>query len=271
VAREIEPARAAATLAAVFGLISLWAVPAPFPYFHVTVLPPLAVLGGAWVGGLLRRLPASALPVAPIALLLLCLGSAGSTSLPRLWTQTARTNVYQFRMLEEVQRITEPDDRVFDMAGLYFRPDAHPVYLMTGMMFSRYRAGGFPPIVPTLRDNGVVALLWNYRLTWLSAEEKGFLSERFVHHGANLFVLGTRVDGLVPGERRVFEALSDERFRYEGDGVLRVDGKPFAKGTLAKGEHVLEAAGPITDGRLILDVPAPASLSPPTRLYVPFD
>jgi hypothetical protein len=270
-ARELEPPRAAAALAAVFGLVSLWTVPAPFPYFHVTVLPPLAVLGGAWVGGLLRRLPASPIPVAPSALLLLCLGLASATSLPRVWTQTARTNGYQFRTLEEVQRITGPDDRVFDMAGLYFRPDAHPVYLMTGMMFSRYRAGGFPPIVPTLRANGVVALVWNYRMTWLSAEEQDFLSERFVHHGLNLFVLGTRVDGLVPGERRVFEALSGERFRYEGDGVLRVDGKPFAAGTLARGEHVLEAAEPIAAGRLVLDVPAPASTFPPTHLYVPFD
>jgi hypothetical protein len=66
-----------------------------------------------------------------------------------------------------------------------------------------------------------------------------------------------------------FEALADRVFRYEGNGAIEVDGAPFTRGLLTRGEHdirVLRAAAP---SRLVLDTPPPALTGPPVVSLFP--
>lgn len=250
-------------------LAYLWVNPGPYPYLHVGVLPAFAVLAAAAIG---RRLLAGATPLAAAGRVVLCLALAGSTSVPRLVAKSAPANGIQLATLEEIGRITSPEDRVFDLAGLYLRPDAYPIFVMTGIMMGRYRAGGFPPIAPALDANQAVAVLLNYRTGWLPEPDARFLRDHFVHYGGNILVLGTRLDGLRPGESRPFRVLKTGPFRQQGSGSLRVDGQPFSRGVLERGAHVLSTDDGIAAGKLILDTPEPHPTgAPPRDLFLGFD
>jgi hypothetical protein len=258
----------AAFLCAVL-LAYLWVNPGPYPYLHVGVLPAFAVLAAAAIG---RTLLAAATPLAAGAMVALCLALAASTSVPRLVAKTVPANGIQLATLAEIGRITAPDDRVFDLAGLYLRPDAYPIFVMTGIMMGRYRAGGFPPIAPALDANQTVAAILNYRIGWLPEPDARFLREHFVHYGGNILVLGTRLDGLQPGESRPFRVLKTAPFRQQGSGSLRVDGQPFSRGILERGAHVLSSDDGIASGKLILDTPEPHPTgAPPRDLFLGFD
>lgn len=254
---------------------SLWANPFPWPYVQVVVLPPLAVLGACGVLALLRRTRASASPSwapfvnwATVLLLLL----AALTAAPRLVSKSVPAMARQFETLLEVQRVSSPDDRFFDLAGLYFRPDAYPVFAMSGGMFHWYTLGKFPPITRTLRDNEAVGIILNYRVGWLRPDERRFVEERFVHHTGNLLLLGRDLRQMPLGVETEFEVLKGKPFRVDGDARLRVDGREFRRGVLARGVHriLLEyRAGP---ARLILDTPPPVpTVTRPADLFAPFD
>jgi hypothetical protein len=254
---------------------SLWANPFPWPYVQVAILPPLAVLGACGVLALLRRARASANPGwAPLVdwatVLLLLL--AASTAAPRLVSKTVPAMAHQFETLAEVQRVSAPDDRFFDLAGLYFRPDAYPVFAMSGGMFQWYTLGKFPPITQALRENKAVGIILNYRVGWLRPYERRFVEERFVHHTGNLLLLGRDLSQMPPGVETEFEVLKTKPFRVDGEASLRIDGTDFRDGVLTRGVHrlLLEyRAGP---ARLILDAPPPIpAVTGPVDLFAPFD
>ncbi|HUP22874.1 MAG TPA: hypothetical protein VNB06_08025 [Thermoanaerobaculia bacterium] len=264
-------------LVATWLLATLWLQPFPWPYVHVTVVPVVAVVAAATLVPFLARaragLARSGWPVAALVL-----GLQFLTAGPRLFTKALPENgptgqEHQLALLEEVQRVTEPDDPVFDLAGLYFRPDGYPAYALSGDLFRLYRSGGLPPMVPSLRERGTVAFVYNYRVGWLRGEEREFLHERFAHYAGNLFLLGREL-GTLPAEVDVpFEVLRTKRFRYDGPPLaLLVDGQPFERGELARGIHVLRLTRPAVDARLILDTPQPRPPRiAPARLYVHFD
>jgi hypothetical protein len=256
-------------LAAVVGwaaLASLWLNPFPFPYLHVTVIPPLACLAGAglvqWLHFRSRRL----MPALLAALLVL----AASTSAPRLVEKAVQSNLRQIELLGLISAVTDPDDTVFDLVGLYFRPDAYPVFTMTGVMMNRYRNGVFPRMIPALIENEAVAAMLNYRTRWLPEQEGRFLAEHFVHYHDNLFIQGTVVE-LGPNESRTFRVLKTKSFQFEGQGELLVDGVPFRKGVLERGVKELGSGAQAIKGRLVLGVPAPPRPESPKPLYVNFD
>jgi hypothetical protein len=174
--------------------------------------------------------------------------------------------------LAEIQRVTGPEDRVFDLAGLYFRRDAYPVWVMTGVMIARYYKGGFPRMVPELERSAPTAVMLNYRTGDLRGVERRFLGAHYIHHDGPIFVHGKAVQRLTPGEELAFRALKSMRFRWEGEDALLVDGAPFREGELAAGEHRLTSARPLGPGRL---VPARATRSAPPRqpfeLFPSFD
>jgi hypothetical protein len=247
-------------------LASLWLNPFPFPYLHVTVIPPLACLAGAglvqWLHFRCRRL----MPVLLAAFLVL----AASISAPRLVEKTAQSKLRQMKLLGMISLVADPDDAVFDLVGLYFRPDAYPVFTMTGVMMNRYRNGVFPRMIPALIENEAVAAMLNYRTRSLPAQESRFLTDHFIHYDDNLFVQGTAVE-LDPNERRTFRVLKSKPFRFEGKGKLFVDGLLFREGVLERGVRELKAGAQAIEGRLMLDVPAPPHPEPPKPLYVNFD
>ena len=258
---------------AVVLLASLWLNPFPYPYLHVTVLPTLAILAGAVVGRVAGSRGLDLERPVGLALVLALLLGACATSMPRLADVASRDREHQMETLRMVQRATGPDDAVLDLVGLYFRPDGHYAYLMTGQTFFRYHRGELQKIPDAMRERGVVAFLYNYRIRWLYGEDERFLQEHFVHYDRNLFLLGTPLVDLGPGESRTFEVLVGKRFRHDGDGEIRVDGEPFESGYLEAGEHLIERVGPAGADRLILDTPPPHPWPPrpPVRLFVNFD
>lgn len=254
-------------------LASLWLNPFPFPYLHVTVLPTLAVLASVVVACGASRYGLTVARPAGLALVLVLVAASLLVTLPRLVDVASRSQTHQLDTLEEVQRVTAPGDAVFDMVGLYFRPDGHFAYLMTGNTFSRYSAGGLPPIPEELRRTGTVALIVNYRTSWMDASDRRFLAERFVHYDGNVYLLGTDLSGLGVGETRRFEALAEKRFRIEGDGTFEVDGAPFTGGILGRGWHDVRRISGGGPSRLIVATPEPVPWPPrpPAPLYVNFD
>ncbi|MEO8197488.1 MAG: hypothetical protein ABI689_12305 [Thermoanaerobaculia bacterium] len=251
---------------------SLWANPFPWPYVQVTVLPFLVVLAatamvrfvdehaGRMNVSLVRWLPA-------IALLLVAL-----TATPRLAAKSLPATSAQLDTLREVQRVSAPDDRFFDLAGLYFRPDAYPVFAMSGDLFRWYTLGRFPPIPDTLRANEAVGIILNYRVSWLRPHERQFVRERFVHYTGNILLLGRNLVRAPVGVDFEFEALKGKRFRFDGEGVLRIDGSPFVEGMLTKGPHRIRVQALAGPGRLILaSAPPDVAAAEPVDLFVPFD
>ena len=265
---------AAAGWIALCALLGLWINPFPFPYFFITAIAPLAVVAGALVARLSHRAPGGAPTLVVRASLLAVLGLAAWFAAPRLARKAIVTTDYQVATLQAVHAITAPDEPVFDLVGLYFRPNAYSVHVMTGVMVDRYGQGAFPRMIPELRRNGVTAWIESYRTDWLPAEEKRFLREHFVRWAGPIFVLGADLRELSPGQKRRYEVIARKEYRFEGEGELLVDGVPFTRATLERGWHVLEARRPIRNARLILaTAPArvPALLQRPRNLYAAAD
>jgi hypothetical protein len=241
---------------------SLWANPFPFPYLHVGVLPALAIAAAALVVGLVARLGANGSLATGALVVLVCLLVAGERSLPRLIDKTKRSQGLQLEVLREVQRITRPSDAVFDLVGFYFRPDAYPVFLMTGHMVDRYKRGAFPPISTALRASGPAVVMVNYRTAMLPVYDRTFIANHYTHYDLNILVPGTRLAGVGPGENREFDVLREAVFRHDGPGQLFVDGRPFTQGGLTRGTHTLGANERLVGGRLVLDTPPPVPADP---------
>lgn len=253
---------------------SLWVNPFPFPYLHVTVLPVFAVLAGFAGARLIARMRLEPHGTAAWAVVLLLAGSAAIQGMPFLAWRGVSFLEPQLETLREIQRVTEPDDAVFDLAGLYFRPDGHRFYLMTGHALARYRLGereGIPRIPDELRRTGAVAFIMNYRFDWLPPEDVGFLNERFVHYDGNIFLLGSQLV-IEPGEAIDFEVLKSKDFRYDGAGAVLVDGEPFREGFLEKGRHRITRVELNGLDRLIMATPPPVRWPPrpPGRLFAFF-
>src|SRR5262249_29706860 len=197
-------------------VVILWGNPFPWPYVHVTFIPLLAVAAGALVNVVPQawRGAAAALIIAIAAM----------TSFPRLMQKATGSPDLQFATLREIQRITPPASRCFDLAGLYFRPDAYPVYAMSCDILVSYAPGAFPRIVPALRRHAPHCVMLNYRTAALGAEEKQFIGAHFVHYWGNIFLPGTDL------KNATFEVLAPRAFRYDGNGAIAIDGTPFVRG-----------------------------------------
>jgi hypothetical protein len=270
--RARDPRLGAATWIAAIAFGSLWVLPHPFPYQHVAVLPFLAVLAAAvcaHVAGALRIRS----PLALGAAVVLLLAGAAFTSTPRLARQMRRSHAAQIAQVERISRITAPDEPVFDLVGLYFRPDAYPIYLMTGAHFSRYRRGGFPAIADTLSRSAPAVIGFNYRTSWLYGDDKEFILSHYVHYDGNLFVPGRWLGSLAPGAEQDFEVLRSRPFVFRGSGTLQVDGADFTRGMLEAGTHRLSTPTGIEAGLLIQEMrePRPEKPGPIFSLYSPFD
>lgn len=252
-------------------LVSLWVIPHPFPYQHVPVLPLLAVL--AAVGCVRLSGPLVRAPLALGAAIALMLAGAAAGSAPRLLAKARQTHEQQLALIERIGRMTLPDEPVFDLVGLYFRPDAYPIYLMTGAHFARYVAGGFPPIAPALARSKPVVIGLNYRTNWLRGADREFIRSHYAHYDGSLFVPGRRLGPLAPGETQSFEVLRTKPFAWRGDGVLSIDGQPFARGVLEAGVHVLGSERGTRGGLLVQEFaePPPLQSAAIPALYAPFD
>lgn len=172
-----------------------------------------------------------------------------------------------------MQVLTEPTDPVFDLSGLYFRPDAYPVYLMTGAHYMRYRQGDYPRIADWLREHGLSLFVVNYRMRWLEAEDRAFLQRHFVRVEPNIFMSGSLLQGFPAGGQKSFEVTRDAEYRFDGDGELQVDGVAFTRGVLTRGIHQLGSPTGIANGRIVL-ARAPESepeIDDDLRVYFPFD
>lgn len=250
--------RFTAVLAAVL-FLSLWLNPFPYPYLQVTVLPVFAVLAGVAGASVVGRLGLEPWGAAAWFTVLLLLAAAGLQGLPYLALRSISFLEPQLETLRAIHRATEPDEAVFDMVGLHFRPDGHYFYNLTRDGLKLYRlgeAGGIRRIPDELRDREVAAFIMNYRFEGLPQEDRRFLLEHFAQYDGNVFLAGSSLP-IEAGESLEFEVLKSKPFRYDGDGAILVDGEPFRQGLLGKGVHRItrvERRGP---DRLI------AATSPP--------
>ncbi|MEZ4334240.1 MAG: hypothetical protein R3F35_21015 [Myxococcota bacterium] len=240
-----------AALAAVW-IAGLFVMPFPYPYSQAAGIPPIAVVIATVVGQeigrhrpTLRRARVVALVSGVLVL------AAMATSLPRIVGERAKDNARQLRVLERVDALSDASSPVLDLAGLYFRPDAYPVYVMTGAHYARYRRGDYPPIAPWLREHGLDLFVVNYRMRWLDGEDRAFLQENFVRVEPNLFLSGRDLDGMAADETRRFEVTRAGDYRFDGEGELLVDGRAFRSGRLERGVYALSAPGGIGRGRLV--------------------
>lgn len=270
--RRVRGNRLLITLLAWLAVATLWLNPYPFPYLHITVIPVLAVLIAVQLteGWLVRkwRSKTRALLIAALTLV-----AASATSLPRLARQSHITQTTQLGVLSEVQAITDPTDSVFDLVGLYFRPDAYSLYWMTTPLLERYRAGEFQPLIPTLRESKPAVFMLNYRTRSLPRQEELFLHDHFVHLDGPIFVLGVSIRGLGGSDSQKVDILKTDSYRYQGPLGLLVDGAPFVEGELNEGPHTLSTTQYIQAGRILLSRAAQhqADARPPFEIYPPFD
>lgn len=252
-------------LLAVALVAALWANPFPWPYVHLSVLPILAIAGGCALAAVGSRWPVAAVG-AFFAVIV--------TSGPRLLRDAERGTDQQFAMLREIARVTRPEDRLFDLDGLYFRPDAYPSpYIMGGDLLGRYAQGQFPRIAPVLRRNACAGVILNYRTAALGEEERAFIREHYAHYWRNLYLPGVVLDGAARGTTRTLGVLQRREFRYDGRGAIRVDGAPFARGILEAGDHDVVVVASSDSARLIIATPEPVPqrLAPAADLYATFD
>ncbi len=260
VGRTMSGVEAPVVLAVVW-TAGLFVMAFPYPYSHVGGLPAWAILIGVAAAPVRSRLTAAfdgvglqvALAAATIAALTLVLATSG----PRLFGEHDRVNDYQLHLLGRVQSLTRPEDPVFDLAGLYFREDAYPVYLMTGAHYLRYRNGDYPRIAPSLKERGLAAFIVNYRLRWLGGEDRAFLQGHFVRVEPNIFLSGSDLAAFTVGSEKSFEVTRGADYRFDGDGELWVDGRPFESGRLERGTHRLTSPSGIANGRLVLSQAPP--------------
>ncbi len=194
-ALRFDARRGAVLGVAVTSLVYLAANPFPYPYLQVAVLPSLAVLIGVGLADAAALFGSSRQgAVYAAAGLALLAALAAADSFPRLAWEARDRNEGQMATLREVQRITAPDDAVFDLVGLHMREDPYPVFVMTGVMLQRYRGGEFPPIIPFLQRNEPVVAMTNYRTVSLPPADRAFLGTHFVHYAGSIYVLGRTVD-----------------------------------------------------------------------------
>lgn len=251
---------------------SLWINPVSYPYYHVAVLPFLA-LASSW---LIVRLGVNIVDKNETGRIVYALVLSGLIlwpAFPRILSKTVDTKSYQLKMLREIQSITAEDDSVLDLTGLYFRSDGCWSFFMTGLMLELYRFGFYPPIVPQMISNQTVAVMSNYRTEVLPASELSFIRNHFVHYKGNIFVEGCYLTNATEGSVKECEVLKGRTFRFLGPAhSLEIDGVSFERGPLTEGTHSLKALKPIPKGVLIMDPPgATFPVEPPRPLYVNWD
>ncbi len=261
---------------AVLGLVALESLrlnPFPYPYLHVTVVPILAVLGGiaitavpTWHGWTRHRVACALVAAVAVAFAL-------ADSRDRLAKKAKPTATRQLQILRELDRVLEPNDPVFDMVGLYFQPDGFDAYTLTHAGYRQYRDGKFDRMIDAWRARGVVAIVQSYRTNWIRDPEQSFIRAHYVRYADNILLHGRSLDGLAPGSQRGFEVLSEREFRYDGEGAIAVDGQPFTRGVLSRGNHIVTTDQRISHGRLIMATPPPHPPKPgkKRKLYPSFD
>lgn len=261
----------------VFGVVQLSLIvyllgnPYPYPYLHVAFLPAWAVLAGLGCAAIGERLGSR---TSAVILTILAWLVIAWSYVPRVVAKSGDRYDAQVAIMEEVARITEPQDAVFDAVGMYFRPSAAYAFFMPEGVAAEYRAGIYPALVDDLRNSQAVAVIQNYRVAaYVPGRDQGFLATRFVHYRGNIHVLGASFRGVKAGEAIRFEVLATKNFRFTGpEGAIAVDGEPFTAGRLERGYHRIDVLQPLRGGVLIMDPPGqPRSDIPPQTLYVNFD
>ncbi|HTA90359.1 MAG TPA: hypothetical protein VK745_12305 [Polyangiaceae bacterium] len=227
---------------------------APFPY---ALLPGLGMLcafvprGLAALFDATRRLPERArLPGAVLIVVgLLWLG-------PRLGfaeaeQKLATSNAYQYRVLDDLARVTSVTDPVYDNSGGFVARPHVGFRFYTSALDRQAEAAVLPISVPrAIREQGCTALLLDARFGGLPPALIRYLTLHFQPYGADLWLWGQRF--AASSTAPTFEAVRDADYFVEPEGVatsgnFTLDGNVVTSSVfhLSRGLHRIAYAGSV--------------------------
>lgn len=223
-----------ASLASVFTIVYLVAIPFIFPYTAVLLLPILAPLV-AGLSPLLDRIRRWELQAAVIAVVTLCLVFQG---LPSLVTTSRRTSDHQRRVVQWIWRNSEISDHVFDWQGMHFGRHGIFHWYQFGALRDRYDQGWYS-LADEWRRSEVRLLVDNFRFGYMKKTDREFLASHFVRVDRCLLVPGRVFTDPELRAGATFDAVAGGMYRV-GGGPLRIDGnRAGASVELSAGSHVV--------------------------------
>jgi hypothetical protein len=212
-------------------------------------------------------------PMLALAFYAICFSLGAINSVPFLMRRVGPSDVFarQKYVYSEINRVLDSDDAVFDRVGLYFRPTGHWQYAFNVYQLNRLVEGNahFAEFEGMLREREVVAIGLTGRtvhMIQIRDEFREFTDEHFVYYGGNLLLQGRQLKNVAMGESQQFVALKEKEMEFTGQGAIMLDGSPFTKGVVSKGEHTITGAAPTANGRLMIVVPRPFIPQPPYPL-----
>ena len=96
----------------------------------------------------------------------------------------------QAAIMTRVDRITEPNDAVFDGIGIAVTRKKATPYSMTARWRDERQAGADYDIIGALKESQPTVMIWSYRMGFLRDDERDFISAHFVPDWANICVVG---------------------------------------------------------------------------------
>ena len=146
-----------------------------------------------------------------------------------------------------VDRLTGPNDSVFDGIGMATTRRMAVPWSMTARWFQERRGRVDLSIVPHLRRRQPKVFIQNYRADALSVNEREFLGRHFVHDWGNVWVVGVSSERIGEGTgSRSIELLSSADYAVLAEDLtrVRIDGRNArAVESLAAGAHTLAVVG----------------------------
>ena len=169
----------------------------------------------------------------------------------KLTKQAARTNEYQLGVLKDLNRLTDPDDTIYDNSGSFVsRPHAYFMYY-TGANERKYQATKLATEVPQdILSNQTVAELRDMRFKGLPKSLKQFLQTHFQPYSGDIRLWGSRYQN---SKKSSFTAVTDATYFVEPAGVtssgeLLIDGEVVSDTfKLSRGKHEVEYRGDTRD------------------------
>jgi len=134
----------------------------------------------------------------------------------------------QADVMNRVDSITDPEDKVFDGVGVVVSRGKATPYSITSRWVMERRAGAKYNVIDWLRKSEPKVMLKSYRIKRLSSKERRFIKSRFVKDWDIVYVVGSSVShkGNAPTAKKIeLLATTDYAIIASDRNNVRIDGK----------------------------------------------